>query len=304
MSKILYSHNATVYIAGRSSIKGQQAIESIQSEEPNSSGKLRFLQLDLSDLTTIKQAAEEFMSKESKLHWLDNNAGVMTPPPGSKGAQNLDLQYQTNILGPFLFTKSLLPVLRKTAETEPKGSVRVSWAGSVVIELQSPTGGVQWKDNTLDYGMTNPPTAYGTSKAANYFLAYEFGKRFGDKDGVMHNVSAIIYYRISNKVSNDEADQYLKCYNPGNLKTDLQRHMNPLTVRMAGFTMYDPIFGAYTELYSGLSQELTLEKDQGGYIIPWGRRSTVRKDVEAGKGDDKNSAKLYEWCSRETSKYA
>jgi hypothetical protein len=30
---------------------------------------------------------------------------------------------------------------------------------------------------------------YGVSKAANYFLGYEFGKRFGNSDGVLHNVS-------------------------------------------------------------------------------------------------------------------
>jgi retinol dehydrogenase-12 len=113
----------------------------------------------------------------------------MIPPKNSKGAQGLDLQYQTNILGPFLLTKMLLPILRKTAQSERRGSVRVSWAGSLAIYLQAPKGGVQWKDGTLAHGLNSPPTAYGVSKAANYFLAYEFGRRFGNKDGVMHNVS-------------------------------------------------------------------------------------------------------------------
>jgi len=118
----------------------------------------------------------------------------MIPPKGSKGAQGLDLQYQTNILGPFLFTKLLLPVLKKTAETEPKGSVRVSWAGSLAVDMTSPQGGVAWKPDgkTLDDSKSND-VLYGTTKAANYFLAYEFGRRFGSKDGVLHNVRAFFF---------------------------------------------------------------------------------------------------------------
>jgi retinol dehydrogenase-12 len=190
VSRILYSRNATVYISGRSESKANFTTDQIKDEVPKSTGKLVFFKVDLSDLTTIKAAAEEFTSKETKLHWLDNNAGVMIPPKDSKGAQGLDLQYQTNILGPFLLTKVLLPILLKTAQSKEKGSVRVSWAGSLAIYLQAPKGGVQWKDGTLAHALNSPPTAYGVSKAANYFLAYEFGRRFSDKDHVLHNVSS------------------------------------------------------------------------------------------------------------------
>src|ERR1700761_8175908 len=117
----------------------------------------------------------------------------MVPPAGSKGEQGMDLTYQTNILGPFLFTKLLLPILKRTAQDEPKGTVRVSWAGSLAVDLGSPKGGVAWKmgkdgQDTLD-DKGNNTFAYGVSKAANYFFGREFGRRFGDADGVMHNVS-------------------------------------------------------------------------------------------------------------------
>jgi retinol dehydrogenase-12 len=68
--------------------------------------------------------------------------------------------------------------------------------------------------------------------------------------------------------------------------------------------MYDATFGAYTELYSGLSQDLSLEKDQGIFVVPWGRNYPVRSDIEGERGEGKNSAKLFEWCDRETSQYA
>jgi len=75
LSRILHLKNGTVYIAGRSQEKASRAIEEIKSANPSSKGRLEFLQVDLADLTTIKKAADEFMSKESSLHVLTNNAG-------------------------------------------------------------------------------------------------------------------------------------------------------------------------------------------------------------------------------------
>jgi retinol dehydrogenase 12 len=193
-ASILYGKNAKVWVAARTESKALAAIDAIKKEHPNSKGKLEFLRLDLSDLSTIKASAEDFLSREDKLHWLNNNAGVMVPPKGSKGAQGMDLTYQTNILGPFLFTKLLLPILKRTAESEPKNSVRVSWAGSLAVDVQSPKTGLIWEKDkdgqeTLAHKDKNT-VAYGVSKAANYFFASEFGKRSGNKDGVLHNVSS------------------------------------------------------------------------------------------------------------------
>ena len=193
LSSILYSRNATVWIAGRSDSKAQAAIDSIKSQHPDSTGSLKFLKIDLSDLTTIKPAAEQFLRLEGKLHWLNQNAGVMVPPKGSKGAQGYELQYQTNILGPFLLMRLLEPILKKTAESEARGVVRVSWAGSLAVVLQSPAGGVTFTQDGGDLFEYGPPTAYGVTKASNYLLAHEFAKRSGRTDGVLHNVSPVSY---------------------------------------------------------------------------------------------------------------
>ncbi len=92
-------------------------------------------------------------------------------------------------------------------------------------------------------------------------------------------------------------------YNPGNLKSELQRNAG-FVVRLFDVIVYPAIFGAYTELFAGLSEDLSLDKDQGCYIVPWGRKWSVRKDVEAERGEGKKAAQLYDWCDKETIKYA
>jgi retinol dehydrogenase 12 len=94
--KILYQKSGKVYIAGRSTQKGSQAIQSIKATFPKSNGQLEFLLLDLADLTTTKRSVDDFLSKESRLDILWNNAGVMIPRAGSKSAQGYELQLGTN----------------------------------------------------------------------------------------------------------------------------------------------------------------------------------------------------------------
>jgi retinol dehydrogenase-12 len=86
LSKILYQHDGTVYIAGRSQEKGNKAISSICEAVPRSKGKLEFMHIDLGDLASIKPGVEKFLSKESRLDVLTNNAGVSVVVPDSHAA--------------------------------------------------------------------------------------------------------------------------------------------------------------------------------------------------------------------------
>lgn len=81
---MLYGAGAKVYLAARSREKLKTAIKNIKLDRPSSRGKLVALHLDLSDLATIKQSANDFLSAEERLDVLVHNAGVMTPPAGSK----------------------------------------------------------------------------------------------------------------------------------------------------------------------------------------------------------------------------
>ena len=73
-----------------------------------------FLPLDVSDLSSVRNAAETFLATGYPLDVLINNAGVA----GTEALSNdrFDLTYATNHIGPFLLTKLLLPSLRASAE--------------------------------------------------------------------------------------------------------------------------------------------------------------------------------------------
>jgi len=280
--QILYAHNAKVYVAARSAEKATKAIESIKSAFPDSKGALEYLHLDLDDLTTIKKSADEFLGKEKRLDILWNNAGVMVPPQGSKTKQGYELQIGTNNFAPFLFTKFLAPLLRATAKTSAPGAVRVVWTSSSMAEASSPTGGVDL--NNLDYKVDKAVWhKYGVSKAGNILHAKEFAKRFGG-EGI---VSVAL--------------------DPGNLKTDLQRHVPGWQVKIMNLLLHTPTHGAYTELFAGLSPDVTLEKN-GAWIAPWGRFVPLRKDIEASSKTEEEGGsgiglQFWDWTEEQVKPY-
>ncbi|KAH8821782.1 hypothetical protein F5884DRAFT_102404 [Xylogone sp. PMI_703] len=283
LAQILYSKNAKVYVAARSKEKADKAIDSIKKQFQSSKGQLIFLHLDLSDLTTIKASAEGFLMKESKLHVLFNNAGIMTPPKGSRSAQGYELQLAVNNIGTFMFTKLLTPALLSTAALEPANTVRVVWVGSSTTEIASPRGGVPM-DN-LDYHIEQSQVyKYGVSKAGNYLQAAELAKRYKAK-GI-----------ISTAV------------NPGNLQSDLARHQGFLArLILKWFINYPAINGAYTELFAGLSPNVTIEKS-GAWIIPFGRFQPIRQDlVESTKTKEEGGTgvgfEFWEWCEEQIRPY-
>ena len=68
---MLLSKGARVYIATRSEEKSQKAIEELKKETGRDG--IFFLKLDLSDLVSVKAAAEEYIGKETELHTLYNS---------------------------------------------------------------------------------------------------------------------------------------------------------------------------------------------------------------------------------------
>lgn len=82
---MVYGNGASVYITGRSEAKLSRAVKDIQAAiSSRTTGEVSGLTLDLEDLAGIKDFANGFLKKENRLDVLVHNAGLMTPPTGSK----------------------------------------------------------------------------------------------------------------------------------------------------------------------------------------------------------------------------
>ncbi|KZW00347.1 NAD(P)-binding protein [Exidia glandulosa HHB12029] len=108
-TKALLKKNATVYIATRNRWKAGEAILQLKDQTGR---EARFFELDLASLDSVKRAATIFLTLETELHVLYNNAGVMFPDISLLTADRYDLQIGTNMLGHFYLTKLLMPALK------------------------------------------------------------------------------------------------------------------------------------------------------------------------------------------------
>ncbi|KAI1503766.1 retinol dehydrogenase 12 [Biscogniauxia marginata] len=282
LSNILYAHNGKVYLAARSEEKATKTIDEIRWKNVQSTGTLTYLPLDLDDLQGIKGSAERFLSQEQRLDVLWNNSGVMIPPKGTTTKQGYEKQLGTNALGPFLFTKFLMPVMLSTAHGPPSADVRVVWLSSSMVQAFAPVGGIDMEN--LDYkNDKHAMHKYAVTKAANTLYSAEIARRYS-KDGVI-------------SVSLD----------PGNLKTDLQRSASPGLRKVWNLLLQDALLGAHTELFAGLSPDITLEKNNP-WIVPYGRFAALRKDIEAAtKTEDQGGSgiavKLWDWSEEQVLPY-
>ncbi|PQE20330.1 Short-chain dehydrogenase protein [Rutstroemia sp. NJR-2017a BBW] len=179
-------------MASRSEERAQAAIKEVTSVDPTKASHVKFLQLDLADLNSVRSAAASFADQESRLDILWNNAGVGGQPVGSKTKQGIEMHMGVNVIGPLLFTELLLPQIKAAAASSPKDSVRIIWTSSWMAEGGSPKGGFVLED-LKNGGINDAYSNYGTSKASNWIIANEAGNRWG-KDGIISsskNVQAL-----------------------------------------------------------------------------------------------------------------
>ncbi|EIM81817.1 NAD-P-binding protein [Stereum hirsutum FP-91666 SS1] len=262
--KALLTHNAKVYLAARDASKGLKAIEDLKA---STGGKeALFLKLDLADLRSVRQAAEEFLSKEQELHILFENAGVMSCPVSMLTEQKYDLQWGTNVLGHFHLRSLLLPALVRASTLEHKSRIVITSSSASYL-----TTGINWNAfNNKNGGETEreklgPPGLYNQSKFANVVVARELARRYGDKLVVM------------------------SC-NPGNLISNLQRYLPSFVKWFADrFILYPVPYGALTQLWGATAPECV--DYNGKFLIPWARLGAPNPSTQ----DPELGEKVWTW---------
>jgi protochlorophyllide reductase len=160
---VLAQRGATLVLACRDQGRADQAADRIRSAAPGAD--VRFVQLDLASLHSVRQAAGEILASWPRLDLLINNAGVMYVP-FQRTEDGFELTFGTNHLGHFALTGLLLPRLLET-----QGS-RVVTVSSVAHRY-----GEMHFDDLMLTSHYRPDPAYGQSKLANLLFSYELGGR-------------------------------------------------------------------------------------------------------------------------------
>ncbi|KAG8942570.1 hypothetical protein FRC03_003035 [Tulasnella sp. 419] len=286
--KVLLSKNAKVYMASRSRERAEAAIKELKALTGR---EAHFLQLDLANLDAITKAANEFKSRESQLHVLFNSGGVMSPPINELTADGYDLQFGTNVLGHAHFTLSLLPLLLEGAKTSPDGKARIINTSSSVAYFVGEEG-VRY-DTLRD---SPQRTKMGTRVLYSQSKFVSFCSRFSRK---CSSSLPWVYIKgvvlFNNELARRYADQGIvaNAVNPGNLKTELQRHASSVGRSVMSTILYPAPMGALTQLWAGVSPET---RDLNGeFLIPWARIGTAGKFAKMpGEGE-----RLWKWVEEQ-----
>ena len=164
MARALARKSATIILACRNKDKGKAAVRKIRQEYPEAKAEL--LQVDLSELASVRRFADEFTSHYDRLDILINNAGIMATP-FVKTCDGFELQFATNHLGHFALTGLLLACI-----------IRVPQARVVTVSSWGHHFGVIDFDNLNAEKNYDPGRAYAQSKLANLLFTYELQRRF------------------------------------------------------------------------------------------------------------------------------
>lgn len=159
----LARRGARVHLACRSEERTQPVLDEIAALP--GPGSASFLALDLTDLASVRESAYRYLEAGEPLHVLINNAGVA----GQRGmtADGFELTFGVNYLGPFLFTTTLLDLIKKSA---PARIVNVASVG-------------HYQTRHFDFEKVRRPTSftglpeYGSSKLCNVLFTQEMARR-------------------------------------------------------------------------------------------------------------------------------
>ncbi|KAI0013978.1 NAD(P)-binding protein [Xylariaceae sp. FL0662B] len=162
-----------VLIASRTAAKVEPVLAALREIDP--SVKATFVQIDLSDHDSVRQAAGEILEVTgSKIDVLLNSAGNMGIKEYTVDKQGIEMQLSGNYLGHFLLTNLLVPALVAAAKKDKERGARVVNLTSLGY-LISP---FRFDDYNFSGGKTYDLwSAYGQAKTASILFAFGLSKR-------------------------------------------------------------------------------------------------------------------------------
>jgi NAD(P)-dependent dehydrogenase (short-subunit alcohol dehydrogenase family) len=171
------ARHGTVILVGRNPEKLDLLQKSIKDKGQNAVPVV----CDISDMNSVKSAAQQIIALQLPIAGLLNNAGIM-PAKASKSAQGWDMTFATNHLGAFALTEALAPYLPDGAnvvfitsaieDPERKPAKIMGMKGGRYISAEASAVG-EWK-----VGGSKMPgiDAYATSKQCILAAAMAFAR--------------------------------------------------------------------------------------------------------------------------------
>jgi NAD(P)-dependent dehydrogenase (short-subunit alcohol dehydrogenase family) len=154
---------------GRNEEKGQALLQELQA---TATGELVWRRADLGSLDEVRRLAQAVLD-EDRLDVLVNNAGIGTAGPREESADGYELKFAVNYLAPFLLTRRLLPLIKRS---EPARIVNVTSAGQAPIDF----------DDVMEERGYSGVQAYSQSKLALVMFTFDLAEEL-DGTGVTAN---------------------------------------------------------------------------------------------------------------------
>ncbi len=164
---------ARVLLLARSAERAELARTEIS--DASGSDDLGVYLCDLSSLDSVRRAAARIAAEEPRLDVLINNAGMLLDER-TLSADGIELTFATNVLGPFLLTSLLAPLL---AHRAPARIVDVSSGGMYTQRLDV-------EDLQTEHRGFDGPAVYARTKRAQVILSELWAQRLHGEGVVVH----------------------------------------------------------------------------------------------------------------------
>jgi NAD(P)-dependent dehydrogenase (short-subunit alcohol dehydrogenase family) len=174
----LAREGGTVVVVGRTAARADEAAGDIRARVP--AATLEPLACDLSLQSSIRSAADTFLSRHDRLDVLVNAAGVFRKER-HETPDGIELTFATNVMSYFLVTSLLLDALKRAAATS--GSARIVNIASRYGNTRLTFDDLQTAKGKYSYLRATPPTML-----ARILLTQEFAERLGGS-GVVANAA-------------------------------------------------------------------------------------------------------------------
>ncbi|KAI6121119.1 hypothetical protein F5141DRAFT_1060950 [Pisolithus sp. B1] len=247
---------AKVYLAARNGAKVEAAIAQLKEESltPGNGGVVR-LELDLK--------WHEFMSKEDRLDVLIHNTAVLIESSYEMLPDaSVQKTMMVNLVSPFVLTRELLPILRKTA-AQPDSDVRivvVASSGHRLLFGKHRFRTIQELNDECKYTPVPGFTRYCRSKLANVLYASELDRRLSSSTVPYEsNIIAVsVHPGLVNTISHNPVISRLR--------------LDSFVDWFAPLVPVAPDVGAYNSVYAAVAPVIRTERWRygGGYIVPVG----------------------------------